>query len=387
MKVPLFDIKRQIDQLKSELMAEIERVLDSGGFILGPEVEAFETAIRAYTGAGHAIGVASGTDALWLALRALDIGPGDYVLTSPFTFFATASAILNTGATPLFADIIPDTFNIDPEEVRLILEGDSNVIRRQGIRPDAIKALMPVHLFGQSADMEQLLFIARDYGLPVVEDAAQGLGAHYKGRKLGTLGDIGCFSFFPTKNLGAFGDAGMVTTNDAELAEKIRLLRAHGAKPKYYHHVVGANSRLDALQAALLRVKLRYLDTWVEARQDHATAYNQALASVVQVQTPVHAAHRSHSYHQYTIRVAGEQRSGLEASLSTDGVGTALYYPVPLHLQPALAAYGFQAGDYPEAESACNDVLSLPIFPELKIEERDHVVSAITHFFDELSAW
>ena len=381
MKVPLFDAKRQIKTLKLELLAAAEQVLESGRYILGPEVEAFEQDIAQYLGVKHAIGVASGTDALWLALKALGVGPGDRVLTTPLTFFATASAILNVGAEPVFADIEPSTFNLDPEQVRRVLKGESSVHQRLRMRPGLIKAIIPVHLYGQSADMKELMALSREYGLFTVEDAAQALGAEHRERKVGTLGHLGCFSFFPTKNLGAFGDAGLVITNEEEMADRVRLMRAHGSKPKYYHHLVGTNSRLDAIQAAMLRVKLKYLDTWIATRQSHATAYDHALQESVGIASPYRAPDRTHTYHQYTVRVLEGQRDDLQTFLREHGVDTAIYYPLPLHLQPALLYLSYQPGDFPNAEQASTEVLSLPIFPEMTQEERDYVVAKTEDFF------
>jgi dTDP-4-amino-4,6-dideoxygalactose transaminase len=380
MRVLLFDARRQTKALRLELLAAIERVLDSGQYVLGPEVEAFEQDIAQYLGVGHAIGVASGTDALWLALKALGIGPGDRVLTTPFTFFATVSAILNTGAEPVFADIEPDTFNLDPKQVHRVLEGRCAVCQRLGIRPKTVKALVPVHLYGQPADMKDLLALSQKYELFVVEDAAQALGAEYQGRKVGTLGHLGCFSFFPTKNLGAFGDGGLVVTDDDELAERVRLLRAHGSKHKYYHNLIGTNSRLDAVQAAMLRVKLKHLDTWIAARQTHAAGYNHAFQESDGFISPYHAAERTHTYHQYTVRVLEGQRDRLQGFLKEQGVDTAIYYPLPLHLQPVLLYQGYRQGDFPNAEQASSEALSLPIFPEMSREERDYVIGAIEEF-------
>ena len=376
-QVPLCDLKRQAESLKPELMAAVERVLMSGRYILGDEVEAFEQEVGAYLGADYAIGVASGTDALWLSLKALGIGPGDKVLTTPFTFFATASAILNTGAEPVFVDIDPDAFNLDPDQVRQVLHGTSRVHRRLSIRPDTIKAMMPVHLYGQSADMNPLRAIADEYGLSIVEDAAQALGDEYGGRRVGSTRHLACFSFFPTKNLGAFGDGGLVATNDEPLARKLRLLRAHGSKAKYHHELIGANSRLDAIQAALLRVKLHHLDAWIAARQSHAAAYDEALGKMNDLQVPHRAPERTHSYHQYTVRVKGGRRDELQEFLRLRGISTAVYYPVPLHLQPALRHLGYREGDLPEAESACTQVLSLPMFPEMTAQERAWVIKSI----------
>ena len=377
MRVPLCDLTRQAAALQPELMAAVARVLASGQFILGPEVDAWEQEVAAYLGATHAVSVNSGTDALWLALRALGIGPGDAVLTSAFSFFATVSAIRLTGARPVFADIDPLTYALAPEEVRRILEGRSPVHRRLGIRSQSIKVLLPVHLYGQSADLDPLLALARERGLPVVEDAAQALGAEYHGRKTGTLGHLGCFSLFPTKNLGAYGDAGLVVTAQGTLAEQVRLLRTHGSRRRHVHETIGTNSRLDALQAALLRVKLPHLDGWIAARRARAAVYDAALSTLPWLEVPARRPDRLHTYHLYTVRIGGGRRDTLRHMLEERGVETAVYYPVPLHLQPALQNLGYTAGDFPEAERASQELLSLPMFPELTPDEQSWVVDSM----------
>jgi len=381
MKVPPFDLTRQFENLKEELINAVNKVLASGRYILGPEVEAFEKEVANYLGVKHAIGVASGTDALWLSLKALGVGPGDLVLTTPFTFFATASAILNTGATPVFADINPLTFNLDPEKVKEALEGRSPVWQRLGLKPEKVKVILPVHLYGQAADMDALLEIARQYDLKVVEDAAQAMGTKYKGQKVGSFGEFGCFSFFPTKNLGAFGDGGLVVTQDDELAEKVRMLRAHGSKPKYYHHLVGTNSRLDAIQAAILRVKLPHLDKWIEARRNIANIYDSLLGKVEKVKIPYRASYSYHTFHQYTLRILNGQRDELRSYLKEKGIGTGIYYPLPVHLQPVLKPFGYIEGDFPEAEKACKEVLSLPMWPELTEDEARYVAQTVKDYF------
>jgi dTDP-4-amino-4,6-dideoxygalactose transaminase len=381
MQVPLFDNTRQFQALRESLLTSVERVLISGKYILGPEVELFEREAAHYLGVKHAIGVASGTDALWLALRALGIGPNDRVLTTPFTFFATASAILNTGAKPAFADIDPDSFNLSMKQVRLALEGDSETNKRLGIRPDSIKAIIPVHLYGQAADMDELMALSQEYGLFVVEDVAQAFGAEYKGQKVGGFGDLGCFSFFPTKTLGAFGDGGLVVTNKDSLAEQVRSLRSHGSRPKYYHHLAGTNSRLDTIQATMLRVKLNCLDDWIKARQSHAAAYDVALKDSTGLVPPHQAGHRTHTYHQYTTRVLQNERDALQTFLKGRGVGTEVYYPLAMHLQSVLLPEGYRQGDFPNAEQVSAEVLSLPIFPEMRPEERDYVTASIRDFF------
>ena len=381
MKVPPFDLTRQFENLKEELINAVNKVLASGRYILGPEVEAFEKEVANYLGVKHAIGVASGTDALWLSLKALGVGPGDLVLTTPFTFFATASAILNTGATPVFADIDPLTFNLDTEKVKEALEGRSPVWQRLGLRPEKVKVILPVHLYGQAADMDALLEIARQYDLKVVEDAAQAMGTKYKGQKVGSFGEFGCFSFFPTKNLGAFGDGGLVVTQDDELAGKVRMLRAHGSKPKYYHHLVGTNSRLDAIQAAILRVKLPHLDKWIEARRNIANIYDSLLGKVEKVKIPYRASYSYHTFHQYTLRILNGQRDELRSYLKEKGIGTGIYYPLPVHLQPVLKPFGYIEGDFPEAEKACKEVLSLPMWPELTEDEARYVAQTVKDYF------
>jgi dTDP-4-amino-4,6-dideoxygalactose transaminase len=302
------------------------------------------------------------------------VGPGHGVLTTPFTFFATASAIVNTGAEPVFADIDPRSFSLDAEGARAVLEG--------GPEPrGTIRALVPVDLYGHAAAMDELAKLAHDHGLLVIDDAAQALGAECRGRKVGAWGDAACFSFFPTKNLGGFGDGGLVATNRPDVAERVRLLRAHGARRRYEHEVVGTNSRLDAVQAALLRAKLRHLDDWISTTQKVAAAYARGLADVEGLELPQPAIDRSHTYHQYTVRVRGGRRDALREFLARAGVETNVYYPAPLHLQPALSRLGYRAGDFPEAERASREVLSLPIFPELRPDEVELVIESVRAFF------
>jgi len=379
--VPLLDLTRQIAALQPDLAAATARVIAGARFILGPEVADFETAAAAYLGARHAVGVASGTDALWVALRGLGVGPGDVVLTSPFTFFATASAVRSLGARLIFADIEPGTFNLDPRAAREVLSGRSPVCERLSIRPDQVKALVPVHLYGQPVDVEAFEGLAADFSLPMVQDAAQAMGAAFADRRIGNSEHQVCFSFFPSKNLGAFGDGGLVTTNDPDHAARLRLLRAHGSPRRYHHEVLGTNSRLDALQAAILGVKLPHLDDWVQARRAHAAAYDEAFAGDDNITPPPVGAHRDHCYHQYTVRVSGGQRDALAAHLAERRIGNAIYYPIPLHLQAALADHGFSTGDYPVSEAAAAEVLSLPVFPELTATERGHVIDAVAEFF------
>jgi len=345
-----------------------EEVVASGMFILGKTVEEFEQELARYCGVKHAIGVANGSDALYIALVALGIGKGDEVITTPFTFFATAGSIVRTGATPVFADIDPQTFNLDPVEVA------------KKVTPKT-KAIMPVHLFGQPCDMDPINDIAKQYGLKVVEDAAQAIGATYRGRKVGTLGDAACISFFPTKNLGAFGDAGAIVTNDDEVDEKCRMIRAHRSKKKYVHEMMGINSRLDALQAKVLNLKLKYLDEWIDRRRVLAAKYSELLSNSCfgKVRVPYVADECYHVFHQYTISV--EDRNALQAYLGKEGIGSTVYYPIPLHLQKVFVDLGYKEGEFPNSERACKTVLSLPMFPELSDEQVSVVVQAIAKFF------
>ncbi len=379
MRVPLFDAAREFQAQSADLLPAAERVLSSGTYVLGPEVEAFEREVSEYVGEEHAVACGSGTDALWLALRGLGIGPGDRVLTSPLTFFATASAIVNTGAEPVFADVDEGSGNISPDSVREALEDRSPALRRLGVRPETIKALVPVHLFGQPADMAPLLDLAREHGVSTVEDVAQALGAEYRGAKVGTFGDLGSFSFFPTKNLGGFGDGGMVTVRDDALAERVRMLRAHGANGKYRHGIVGTNSRLDELQAALLRVRFRSIGSLIDARRSHADAYDSALGGLDWLRIPTRDPDRLHTFHQYVVSIGDGMREGIREELSAAGVESAIHYPVPLHLQEALRGLGYQKGDFPIAEQLTAEVLSLPMFPTMRDDERAHVVDALSN--------
>jgi dTDP-4-amino-4,6-dideoxygalactose transaminase len=382
--VPLLDLKPQYQALKTEIDAAIARVSASQMFILGPAVKELEQRVAEYCGARFGIGVSSGTDALLVALMALDIGPGDEVITTPYTFFATGGTIARLGARPVFVDIEPDTFNIAPAAVQKFLEQECEqregrlVNRRSGGR---VRALMPVHLYGQSAAMDPLMALAQKYGLRLVEDAAQAIGTEYsKGRRVSALGAIGCLSFFPTKNLGAFGDAGMCTTNDPLLAERLKILRVHGGEPKYYHALIGGNFRIDEIQAAVLNVKLTHLDSWTGRRQQNAAFYDQAFAAerIPQLITPVAKPGGRHIYNQYVIRVPHRDR--LRKHLSEQGIGTEIYYPVPLHLQKCFAYLGYRAGDLPESERAARETLALPIYPELSHEQLEHVVKSVAGF-------
>jgi len=383
--VPLLDLKAQFAQIRADVMPVIEEVCASQYFILGEHVRAFEEELARYCETPHGVGVSSGTDALLLALMTLDIGPGDEVLTSPFTFFATAGTIARTGARPVFCDIDTRTFNISPTAVQTFIEqecevGEFLVHRATGGR---IKALMPVHLYGQTADMDGLMKIARHYRLKVIEDAAQAIGTETaQGDRVGAVGDIGCFSFFPSKNLGAFGDAGFCTTKDADIAERMRVLRVHGGKPKYFHAFIGGNFRIDELQAAILRVKLKYLDGWTGARQRNAAFYDGAFAAAVgdRVVTPYAAAGRRHIFNQYIIRV--HQRDALKAFLAERGIGTEIYYPVSLHQQECFKYLGYGAGAFPESERAARETLALPIYPELTQDQLAYVVASVGEFFE-----
>lgn len=384
MQVPLLDLKPQYQSLKREIDAAIVRVCDSQAFILGPEVRALEAAVARYSGCQHGIGVSSGTDALLVALMVLGIGAGDEVITSPYTFFATGGTIARVGARPVFCDIDAGSFNLAPDKLRQFIATDCEVRNGRLINlrtGGCIRALMPVHLYGQVADMDALLAIARQYDLRVIEDAAQAIGAQdAQGRPACSLGDIGCLSFFPTKNLGAFGDAGMCVTNDATLAEKLDVYRVHGGKPKYFHSVVGGNFRLDELQAAVLNVKLPHLDDWTAARARNAAFYDAAFAASVaapQIVTPPPAPKGGrHIYNQYVIRVP--QRDALRQALAAQGIGSEVYYPVPLHLQQCFAQLGYRAGDFPESERAAAETLALPIYAELTTAQLQRVVDAIT---------
>jgi len=369
-RVPLLDLRSQFDQIRQEVMAEISRVCESQELILGETVRRFEQAIAPYCSVPHAIGCASGSDALTLALMAYDIGPGDKVLTVPFTFFATAGAIAQLGANPVFADVEPGTFNIDvPQAIRAL---DST---------DRIRAILPVHLYGGCADMDPLCAAARERNIPVIEDAAQSIGSEYRGRRAGSLAQIGCFSFYPTKNLGAFGDAGLVTTQDPELAAKLSSLRVHGSSRRYYHDWVGINSRLDAIQAAVLNVKLRYLDEWTSARQAHAARYTQLFGELgvpVKPMTPSVYQTR-HIYNQFVITC--DRRDELRQWLADNGIATEIYYPLSLHLQACFRHLGYKEGDFPVSEDLTRRVLALPVYPELPPEDIDFVVDRIAAFF------
>lgn len=365
--VPLFDLKRQWKEVGDDVRAAMERVFATQQFILGPEVAALERECEAYLGVAHAVGVSSGTDALLAALMAFDVGPGDEVITSPFTFFATAGVVVRLRARPVFVDIRPDDFNIDPDAVA-------------AARTPRTKAVIPIHLFGQAADMDALRSAAA--GVPIIEDCCQSIGCRYNGVSTGALGAVGCFSFFPTKNLGAFGDGGLLTTDDDALAQRLEDMRVHGMRPRYVHHFVGGNFRLDALQAAILRAKLPRLDGWIARRREGAAHYRSLFAEAGLegiVVAPPELPNRGHVYHQFVVRVP--QRDALREFLSGRGIGTEVYYPIPLHEQKCFADLGYRHGDFPEAERAAAEVLALPIFPELERGERERVVAAMAEFY------
>lgn len=366
MKVPPLDLKRQYASIKEEIDSAIQNVLNHGGFVLGPEVKELESRLAEYCGAAHGIGVASGTDALLLSLMAAGTAPGDEIITSTFTFFATAGVISRLGARPVFVDIDPDTFNINPDLIE------------KAITPKT-RAIIPVHLYGQISEMDEIMQAAEKHNLPVIEDAAQAVGSLYKNRKAGSFGLTGCFSFYPTKNLGGYGDGGFITTSNDDIADLLRKLRIHGARPKYFHSIVGINSRLDSLQAAVLLVKLNHLPDWHEARRGKAEIYNDLLSKIEQVTTPSVRDYNYHIYHQYTI--LAERRDELKDYLKSREIGSEIYYPLPMHLQECFKDLGYKKGDMPVAEKAAEMALSLPIFPELTGQEQEYIVQAIKEFY------
>jgi dTDP-4-amino-4,6-dideoxygalactose transaminase len=370
--VPALNLKAQYQSIRDEIEPVVREVLESQMFVLGPEVARLEAEVADYCGAACGIGCASGSDALLLPLLAIDIGPGDEVITSPYTFFATAGSIWRTGAKPVFVDIEPDTYNIDPARIEA------------AITPRT-KAIIPVHLYGQAAEMGPIQEIARRYGLTVLEDAAQAIGAALHGTRVGTLGDMAAFSFYPSKNLGGFGDGGMITTDDPQLARRIARLRVHGMEPKYHHHEVGFNSRLDAFQAAVLRVKLRRLDIWTSLRRDVADRYRSLFSShglEELVGLPIERQGNFHVYNQFVIRVPATLRDSLRDYLTARKIGTEIYYPIPLHLQVCFAALGHKQGDFPHSEAAARETIALPIYPELTDAEQRYVVGSIHQFIE-----
>ncbi len=362
MEVPSLDLKLQHNSIRDEVVQAVTEVLDSQYCIGGPKVEQLEKSVAQYCGCKYAVGTSSGTDAILNALMSLEIGSGDEVITTPFTFFATAGCIVRTGAKPVFVDIDPDTYNIDPAKI-------SKAITKK------TKAILPVHLYGQTADMDPILALAQEANIAVIEDAAQAIGATYKGRQAGSMGNCGCFSFYPAKNLGAAGDAGMMVTNDQQFAHTLRLMRNHGDEGTYKHRLVGGNFRLDAIQAAVLLVKLPHLKKWISQRQEIAAYYDKAFAGCDKITRPIVAKDNGCVYYQYTIRVPN--RDQVAEYLQAHGVGCRVYYPLPLHVQECFTRLGYKQGDFPQAERAANEVLSLPIYPELTTEQMDHVIQQV----------
>jgi len=365
--IPLLDLKTQYATIRDEVRAAMDRVVESQQFILGPDVEAFEDELAEYCGTAHAVGVSSGSDALLISLMAAGIGVGDEVITTAYSFFASAGAIARVGARPVFVDISADDYNIDPERVEAAVTSRT-------------RALLPVHLFGQTADMDPIMDLAAKHGLLVIEDAAQAIGAEYRGRRAGSIGDFGCFSFFPSKNLGGFGDGGIVTTDAPNLAERLRLLRGHGAKPKYHSRTIGGNFRLDTLQAAVLRVKLRHLDEWTAGRRRNADRYRSLLGGLPtqgerSVSPPTDVPQRKHVYNQFVVRTPG--RESLRAYLSQAQIGSEVYYPIPLHLMDAFGSLGHSLGEFPLSEGAASESLALPIYAELTEDMQQRVVDTI----------
>ena len=364
MPVPLLDLVAQYGTIREEVRAAIDEVLETQRCIGGPKVAECEKAIAAYSNTKRGIGASSGTDAILNALMSLGIGPGDEVITTPFTFFATVGCIVRIGARPIFVDIAPKTYNIDASKIGAAVT-------------EKTRAIMPVHLFGQMADMDPIMAVAKKHDLFVVEDAAQAIGAEYKGRRAGSIGTCGCFSFFPSKNLGAVGDGGMIVTNDDAVADMCDIMRNHGSKPRYYHKVVGGNFRLDPIQAVVVLVKLKYLEAWHKGRQANAAWYNKKFAGCKGVVTPYVEPHNRMIYNQYVIRIGGGRRDAVEAKLNERKIGNAIYYPVPLHLQECFADLGYKEGDFPHSEQAAKEVLAIPVYPELTREQQDEVVAAV----------
>lgn len=367
MNVPLVDMKAQYGPIKKEINTAVLRIIESGMYIGGKEVEKFEEELARHCGSKYAVGVSSGTDALHLALRVFDIGPGDEVISVPFTFMATTEAICLTGATPVFVDIDPKNFNMDASKIEKAITKKT-------------RAIMPVHLYGQAADMDPIMKLAKKYKLVVIEDAAQAIGAEYKGKQVGSIGDIGTLSFFPSKNLGACGDAGAILTNRKDLIHKLKMLREHGSEKKYYHEYIGTNSRLDALQAAVLRIKLKYLDGWTEKRRELAKIYDNMVKPQKNMTLPAEEPYNKHIYNQYTLRV--KKREYLREFLEANGISSISYYPVPMHFQKAFKPLKYKKGDFPESEKAAKEVLSIPIWPELGTDKITYVAEKINDFFN-----
>ncbi|MCQ6264420.1 DegT/DnrJ/EryC1/StrS family aminotransferase [Fictibacillus sp. WQ 8-8] len=370
MKVPMLDLSEQYQSLKEEIFASLEDIMSGSRFILGDNVKKLEQDVAEYSAAKHGVGVANGSDALHISLLGCGVKQGDEVIVPSFTFFATAGAVARAGAVPVFVDIDPKTYNIDPAKIEAAVT-------------EKTKAIIPVHLYGQMADMEPIAEIAKKHNLAIIEDAAQAIGSKYKGKNVGELGTTATYSFFPTKNLGGYGDGGMIITNDEDIAETMRVIRVHGSKPKYYHHILGYNSRLDELQAGILNVKFPHLNTWSEARREKAAIYTELLKEKLGdlVITPFVEEHNYHVFHQYTIQVP--DRSGLQEFLKEQGIGSMIYYPKPLHLQPVFKELDYKEGDLPETEKAADRVLSLPMFPELKREQQEYVVEQIAAYFSK----
>jgi len=363
MNIPFLDLSRQYATIYYDIEKAVLECVRSGKYILGKTVEKFENEMAAYCKSNHAIGVSSGSDALLVSLMAENIGPGDKIITTPFTFFATAGAISRVGATPVFVDIEADGFNIDPAKIEAAIDKNT-------------RAIIPVHLFGQCADMDSIMAIAEKHNLAVIEDAAQAIGATYKGRRAGSIGHYGCFSFFPSKNLGCMGDGGVVIANDSKRADRVRMLRNHGAKPKYYHQLIGGNFRLDAMQAAILSTKLPYLNFWNEQRRNNANDYRRLLSQIELLICPVEVSGRHHVYNQFTLRICNDGRDKVVEYLKDKNIGCEIYYPLPLHLQPCYESLNYKKGDLPIAEKTAKEVISLPIFPELTIEEKIAIADA-----------
>ena len=378
MKVPLLDLKQQYQTIKAEILQEINKIFESQYFILGPNVAKLEDKIAAYSSTEFAVGVSSGTDALLISLMAAGIGPGDLVITTPYTFFATAGSIVRTGAKPLFADIDLETYNISAAKIAELLTSMSVENRSR------VKAVIPVHLYGQCVEMDKLQTIADKYELIIIEDAAQAIGAEYKGQRAGSMGDFGCFSFFPSKNLGAFGDGGIVTTKSSDLNEKLRDIRVHGSRPKYFHKLIGGNFRLDAIQATVVMVKLKYLDEWTRKRQENAALYRSLFGQIdlKDVVTLPKELENRHIYNQFVICLR-EKRDQLKEFLTTQGIGCEIYYPVPLHLQECFSNLGYKRGDFPNSEYAADHTLALPIYPELAKKQLEYVVDRINAFYSK----
>jgi len=371
--VPALDLKAQYETIRDEVEPIVLRIMREQTFVLGPEVSGLEAEMAQYCQAPFGVGCASGSDALLIPLMAWEVGPGDEVVTTPYSFFATAGAIWRTGARPVFVDIDPVSYNIDHNRIEAAIT-------------DKTRVILPVHLYGQTAEMEPIRRLAASCGLPVLEDSAQSIGAEYHGLRSGNLGEVAAFSFYPSKNLGGFGDGGLITTHDEALAKRMARIRVHGMEPRYYHHEVGFNSRLDSLQAAVLRVKLRHLDNWSNARREVARRYHELFSKYLSddvVVLPTELAGRHHVFNQFVIRVKDGQRDALKESLGRRKIGSEIYYPVPLHLQKCFASLGYGVGDFPHAEAAAKETLALPMYPELPAEAQDHVVKSIASFFRE----